>query len=509
VQQRRARPAEQGERQLARVQREGLAWFVANLAFVRVGGIVVTLLLRRLLGPGVSGLFDLAVTPYRFFDSVRNFGVGPVLVYDRGLSRGSADTAWTFNLLLAIALTIVAEATAGPIAHYYGHPGIERLIRILAITYVLTSLASVHGYLLLRRLDFRARSIPGVGQVVIAGVIAVVAAVWTTGTGPLLIREVLSAAVGSVLLWSVCPYLPRLRIDTTVLRRQLRYSVWLGAGLTSLYVSQNADVFIAGHVIHRAADVGFYTTSWRLSFLLVGAISLTVSSVVFPALSQTVPGSAEFGETMLRAVRQTAFAVLPASLCLAAIAPVVVVPLLGSRWGIYRPDYLIISGLALYGGVRALTGVFFEGYKAVGRPWLIAAYNLVKAAIIVPAMIVAAPHGIGALALVYLPVSLIEIPAAVWVAHDVLGTHVRSLAAAIQAPFLAALVSAALTVGAEVLCLRGLHSDDGVALLLGAVTSIVCYFAVLRALDPGLLRETREIMVRGLLVRSSNGEVAV
>lgn len=481
-----------------RIRREGLVWLLANLTVVRLGGTIITLILRRLLGPGISGIFDLALTPYRFFDSVRNFGVGPVLVYERDLDRASADVGWTFNMLLAFALLVLANLLAYPIAQYYHHAGIERLIRLLSLAYVITAAGSVHGFLLLRRLDLRSRSIPGVGQILIAGSVAGVAATWSTGEGPLVLRELLSTTVGTVLLWLVCPYRPHIRLASALLSRQLRYSFWIGSGLMSLYIAQNADVFIAGHVIRKAADVGFYTTSWRITFIVAGIVGIAVSTVVFPALSRA-HDSALFENLLLSALRQTAFVVIPASLTLAAVAPVLIVPVLGERWAPYRSDFGILSVLALYGGARALVAVFFEGYKAVGRPWLLSGYNLVKAAVIVPAMIVAAPHGIRAVAAVYVPLMFVEVPAALVLAKYMLAIRISEVWEAIRMPAFASACTAALTIAVEQWLRSSLHVASTAVLLVCIGAGAFVYLGLMRLLAPQYAAEARELLVSGFV----------
>lgn len=482
-----------------RIRREGLAWLVANLTVVRVGGTITTILLRRLLGPATSGVFDLAVTPYRFFDSLRNFGVGPVLIYEPRLTRTAADTAWTFNVAFAFLLALVANIFASLIAVYFGHPGVERLLRILSIGYVLAAAGSVHGFLLLRELDLRARSIPSVGQIMIGCTAAIIAAVWTTGSGPLVLRELSTVGLGTVLLWLVCPYLPRLRLDHEVLWRQLRYSSWIGAGLTSLYVAQNADVFVAGHVIHSAADVGFYTTSWRLAVIVAGLVSITVATVVFPALSRTAHDPVLFHTTLVTALRQSALVVLPASVFMATLAPVLIVPLLGAKWAPYRGDWVVIAVLALYNGGRTLSGIFFEGYKATGRPWLMCVYNVIKAAVLIPAMVIAAPHGIRAVALVYMPVLVIELPLAVMLAERVLAIPLDDIWKAIRIPCLATVLSALFVLAGERWLVAGIHTGDLRTVLACGLLAVTVYWFAIRLLAPDMLREARTIMVGGLL----------
>src|SRR5579859_6442707 len=192
--------------------REGAFWVLLALAVPKALGAIFTIALRRYLGPGTAGIYDLAYTPYKFLDNFRNFGTGPALVYERMLDRAAANTAWTINMLSAVAVTIIAQLLAHPIAVYYGHPGIEGILRALSITYVFGSISSVHRFLLLRDRNFRARAIPPMAQVAAAGCVAVLFATWSSGAGVLVVREITSAVVGAALLWIIYPFRPTIQL---------------------------------------------------------------------------------------------------------------------------------------------------------------------------------------------------------------------------------------------------------------------------------------------------------
>lgn len=102
--------------------REGAFWVLLAVATPRILGPIFSIVLRRFLGPGASGIFDLAYTPYQFLDSARNFGTGPALVFDRSVSRAMANTAWTLNMLFAVIVTAIAQLLAHPAASQFSLP---------------------------------------------------------------------------------------------------------------------------------------------------------------------------------------------------------------------------------------------------------------------------------------------------------------------------------------------------------------------------------------------------
>ncbi|MBV9279686.1 MAG: oligosaccharide flippase family protein [Chloroflexi bacterium] len=477
--------------------REGAFWVLFALATPKLFGPIFTIGLRRFLGPGAAGIFDEASVPYKFLDNFRNFGTGPALVYERTVSRAAANTAWTLNMIFAVIVTAVAQVLAGPITAYYGHPEVEGVFRVLSIAYVFASITSVHFYLLLRDLDYRARSIPAIGQVIAAGDIAVVFAVWGFGVGALVARELTTVIAGAILLWAIYPFRPKPELVAEHAGRLLRYGVWIGAGLTILYMSQNVDVFIGGHIIRNQSDVGFYTTSWKFAFIAASVFTTVASSMVFPSLSRIQDNMPKLRLTLLKSIRQLGLVMFPAAALLAAVAPVVIIPLLGEKYAAYRSSYLVLTLLAVYAGNRTMLSIFFEAYKSIGKPWLVWAYNTVKLAIMVPAMIYGAQHGIEGLALTYIPVQIVEFPAALWLARRVIGVSPLAVWRAARVPIVTTLLMTAATVAAEIVLLS-IGLGDTPTLAVCVLVGGAVYLGSLLLFDRHLFIEARGILLRGL-----------
>jgi O-antigen/teichoic acid export membrane protein len=483
--------------------REGAFWVLFALVIPKVLGPIFTIGLRRFLGPGVAGTYDLATVPYKFLDNFRNFGTGPALVFERTVSRQVANTAWTLNMIFAVIVTGAAQLFAPLIAAWYGHPEIATVFRILSIAYVFASVASVHSFLLLRDLDFRARSIPPLGQVIAAGDIAVLFAVWGFGAGALIARELVSVIMGAILLWAVYPYRPSIEFIPSIAWKLFRYGFWIGAGLTILYASQNVDVFIGGNVIshhakHGIRDMGFYTTSWKLAFIAASIFTLMASSMVFPTLSRMRDNLPGLRETLLKSIRQLGLVMFPAAWLLAVIAPVLIGPVLGSKWYAYQDTFIVLSLLAVYAGNRTMLSIFFEGYKSIGKPSVVWWYNAVKLAIMAPAMYVAAHQGIVGLAMVYIPVQILEFPAALYLANRLIGVSPVAVARAATTPLVTTFVMSAAVVIVELLLTRGAHLSNTITLLACLLTAAVSYLGTIYVFDRRIIFEARATLVKGL-----------
>jgi O-antigen/teichoic acid export membrane protein len=222
------------------------------------------------------------------------------------------------------------------------------------------------------------------------------------------------------------------------------------------------------------------------------------SSMVFPTLSRMRDNLPGLRQTLLKSIRQLGLVMFPAAALLAVIAPVLIGPILGSKWSMYRDQFIVLSLLAVYAGNRTMLSIFFEGYKSIGKPSVVWWYNAVKLAIMAPAMYFAAHHGIVGLASVYIPVQIIEIPAALYLANRLIGVSPAAVTRAASTPILTTLLMSAAVVIVELALTRGVHLSDAITLAACLVTAAIVYLGTIYIFDKRIILEAKATLVKGL-----------
>jgi hypothetical protein len=188
----------------------------------------------------------------------------------------------------------------------------------------------------------------------------------------------------------------------------------------------------------------------------------------------------------------------PAAALLATVAPVIIVPLLGTKWEHYRSMFIVLTLLAVYAGNRTMLSVFFEAYKSIGKPWIVPIYNGIKLAAMIPAMAIGAQFGIVGLAFVYIPVQIIEFPAALILADRVLDVSPLQVWGASRVPLISTFTMTAATLAVELLMTRGGHVGNTATLGVCLVVAGCTYLGSLYVLDRSIVSEGRAILTRGL-----------
>jgi PST family polysaccharide transporter len=155
------------EEGLSRRTMIGMAWAYGSYAGGRVLVLVATAILARLLTPDDFGLVALALTFTGFLDMLKDFGVAEALVVtDEEEVEDKAETAFVimqFGGLFVFGVTVLL----GPVAAgFYDEPELRWMLPALGLTFVLRSLGATHYALAQKRLDFRARTVAEMADVV-------------------------------------------------------------------------------------------------------------------------------------------------------------------------------------------------------------------------------------------------------------------------------------------------------------------------------------------------------
>jgi O-antigen/teichoic acid export membrane protein len=473
-----------------RSARRGVLWSTIAFAGSKVFAFLATLVLARLLVPAEFGVVAAIVIFLALLEIASSMGLGAAVIYEQEEGVTSRlQTAFTANLLLAVALTGLAVALAPLVAAFFHVPESTDLFRLASLTLLLGSLGTIPDALLLRELDFRRRSLPQVLRALVRGAVAIVLALADFGAASLVWGMLAGTLVSTGLQFALARFRPTLRLDLGELRSMASY----GAGAVALealsLVAGRSDAAIIGRVLGEGA-LGLYTVAFRLPELLIDNMAWNVSIVAFPALARhRTQEERGMARTTLEILRYQAVYALPVAAALAVLAPPLVIVLFGEAWAGAGP---VMSAVAVLSGITALVFPLGDVFKAMGRQRTLVALNLAQLPIAIATIILLAPHGIVAVAWARVAGMLIHGAFVLMIIAGLLRIRRRAVTGA-AVPGL--LTAAGVALGAGVV--RLLWDRAAVLpLLAAALAGAALGLLVLRAFAPAILRELRETLRR-------------
>jgi PST family polysaccharide transporter len=251
-----------------------------------------------------------------------------------------------------------------------------------------------------------------------------------------------------------------------------------GAGAAGLelagVISERAHVVAIGRTLGDGA-LGLFTVAARLPELLIENVAWNVSIVAFPAFAKRRADGEDLAGMTADIVRMQSLYALPLATGMAVLAGPLIVTLFGPAWSGAAG---VAATIAIVSGAGAVIFPIGDVYKALGRQGRLAGLNLYALPLYVAGVIVFAPAGILAVALVRLVTRLLWCAIVVVDAARITGLRLRVLASALR-PAFAAAVGVALGAGAVRLAWPADAAGPLVAgALAGAALGAVALFAV-------------------------------
>lgn len=470
-------------------------WNYASFASGKVLVLVTLAVLARLLTPAEFGIVGFATLALAYLAVLKDLGLGGALIQRKDDTEEAAQTVYTLNLLLGAFLTAATFLAAPLVAGFFDEPLVTPILRVLSVSFLIEALGSVHLVLLARRLDFKRRLVPDIGRSLIKGAVSITAAAMGMGVWSLVWGQLAGVTASSILVRLVVPWRPRLVIHRRLVRPLLGFGMPLVIVNIQYAVWANLDYVVIGRFLGDAA-LGVYTLAYRLPELLIHSIWRVVAGAAFPFFSTLQDEPDLLRRGFLKTIRYSQLLVVPLALGLIITAEPAVGALFGDQWSEAVPIMRILALFTLIASVGYNAG---DVYKAIGKSGILAKLGIIDLVVLAPALIVAAPHGIVAVAWTHTAVALGDTIARLLVARHYISASFRDIGRQLLSAYRAGAVMVAVA-------LPVLWATDGLgrlpSLAATTLTGAAAYLGVLARFSPDDLRRILGWVGLGRLVRS-------
>lgn len=363
--------------------RQGLSWSLLGTVLLRVGNLLLSIMIARIVAPNEFGTFAVALTVWSILGTLAEFGLGADLVRSTE-PETRAPTIATLGVLTSSTLALGMLVAAESIAAAFASPESTGVIRIMALSIALFGLSIVPAAHLQR--EFRQR---GVIACSLAGLAACAIVTWllaSQGAGPeaLAWGQVANQGVIVASLYAVTRSVPRFGLRWSIARDSLRFCLPLAFANLLSWVILAVDNLIVARTL-GPIGLGFYVLAFNVSSWPMSVFGTAVRAVALPAFSQ-IGSESTRNRVLVTSMAPAAMAAGFMAVALAALAQPLIELLFGSRW---VEAALALSGLAVFGGVRVILDLLATFLIAAGSTLEVLLVQFAWLVVMVPAMVLA------------------------------------------------------------------------------------------------------------------------
>jgi PST family polysaccharide transporter len=342
---------------------KGVMWSYLTFVIGKVMVFISTVILARLLMPEDFGLVGLASVIAGYLGTLHTFGVGEAFIQKRFGSEESANATFVLSAVSGVLLFLLSLIITPAAVIFFREPRIQIIFPVLASTYILTGLTTIHDALLVKELKFQQRLLPTFVQSISKGIGSILLALMGYGAWAIVWGVMIGTVAKSVTLVFVSPWRPTRAWDSKVTREIFGFGKYMVLQNIMGALEENIDYLIVGRQL-GTTKLGLYSLGYRAPEMAIMSLPSVISNVVYPAYAKIHDNRELLRRSVLRTIQLVSWVAIPAGVGLAMVSSTFILTFYTSKWETVIPVMQILS---LYAMVYTITYNFGDAYKAMGR----------------------------------------------------------------------------------------------------------------------------------------------
>lgn len=448
---------------------KGVSWSLVEQILTRGINFVIGIILARLLSPTDYGLVGMLAVFIAISQIFIDGGLSSALIRQKNPDEKDYSTVYIINLGLSIFFFFLLFFTAPLIADFYKQPPLKPLLRVIASTLVISSLASVHNTLLTIRVDFKTKSWISIITALVSGAIGIWCAYRGMGVWALAAQSVAATVCCTLLLIVLVRWIPRTGFSKESFKRLFSYSSKLLGSNIIRVIYDNAYPVVIGKRFSAAA-LGYYSRAGQFPGVVNSTISHALGQVTFPILSQIQDDDERLLSVYDKYIKLSSFVIFPVLLGLGGCAKPFILFLLTDKWAECIPLMQVLCFGLL---TNTATNINMNLLYVKGRSDLVLRLEIIKKTLAFAILFASMPFGLMAMCIGQVLYSFIDFYLNTICTKKILGFGIRPQLNA-MAPYLLC----SLCVMGEALLVSSLVSISWLALLISIIVCPITYWLI-------------------------------
>jgi len=413
---------------LTRSAARGATWFGISQALNQGLRFISMIVLARLLFPEDFGVVAMATIVTELALQTIGLGFGDAIIQRKKVTASHLSTAFWSGLALGIVFCGVTVAISPLVADFFGNELVGPVLAVSSLAFVIAPLRSIHGTLLMKRLEFFRFSIGEIGQAVTYVAVAVSMAFAGFGVWSIVLGNLAGQLALVILRWVLCRWHPSIMFSLKSLRDLWGFGSKVVGNKAVNFLSQRLGYFILGTYL-SAAVLGFYDLGYRTANSSRTWLSMAVRRVSFPVFSAVQDEDERLRRGFLKSVTFTSLIAAPLFTGLAIVGPELVKVVFGDKW---IPAVSPMQILCIPMGIAMMKVMVPSLFLAKGRPDIDLKLNIAGVALLVPSLLIGVRFGMVGVAVGVSVVGAILWPASLAFVRRLIGVRIRDYLVALR-----------------------------------------------------------------------------
>jgi O-antigen/teichoic acid export membrane protein len=387
--------------------KNGLKWTLIDQILSQTIFLVFSIFLARILTPSIYGIIGMVTIFSNFAVLFIDLGFSAALIQKKEITAVHFSSVFWLNIGIAILMYSFFYGFAPFISAFYNEPTLTDLIRIICLSFIITSISSVQANILIKELQFKKKVIINWIAMLSGYIVAFLLAFNGYGVWALVMMTLTTALLNSMLYWIVSKWVPLFVFEWKKIKELSHYGLNFFGDTSVNYWSRNFDNFIIAKVL-GSTELGIYTRAYSLMLLPLRNVTTIVTKVMFPAFSQKQDDIELLKKYYLNIIQYIALITFPLMIGLSLVSREFVLLFFGRKWSEMIPILSILSGIGAIQSILSLNGLI---YNSLGKVNIAFKVSIITNIVLIIAFTIGVNYGLIGISYSYLIASaLLMIP---------------------------------------------------------------------------------------------------
>jgi O-antigen/teichoic acid export membrane protein len=333
----------------------------ASLAIISLGALVVY---SRLLSASEFGLFSIVSAIAELLSILASMLFHDALVQRVEVSDLHFDTAFTVGGIISVGLLAICWGAAPYFESLVNQPGSGNVLALTGLMFPCLAASATIVARQRRQFAFKVLALRSMVGRVLGGIAGIAAAVLGAGVWSLVLQQVVTALVGSLVLWLTCDQRPKFRFRAKEFYELVAFGLFSVSSLFLSFSTKRIFTIFAGLLL-GIATAGYLNLAFRTVDVLWAISATAVSQVSLPMLSALQSEPDRLRRVYQKSVEFACLLLYPIFAGIAVTSPEIVQIVFGQQWAAVSPYVAALAYLVLAQAPRLFVTPVLT---AVGRP---------------------------------------------------------------------------------------------------------------------------------------------
>lgn len=370
----------------------GIGWKFAERFLAQGITFVISVILARIIAPEHYGEIAIIMVFIMIADVFVSNGLNQALIQKKNADKTDFSTIFYCSLAISVVLYVILFFTAPLISNFY-NMNLTWPMRICAVKLIISAYNSVQHAYVSRHMIFRRFFFSTLIGTLVSAVVGIVMAYKGFGIWALIGQFLTNSFIDSVVLSFTVNWHPSFIFSKKSAKELLGFgSSCMFANLIGS-IFNNLRTFVIGK-FYPSDQVAFYNKGKNFPDLISENLTSSISSVMFPAMSNHNDDKAKVKELTKTSIRHTSYIIFPMMAGLFAVATPLITVLLTEVW---IESVLFLQLATIHCALHIVTEANLQAMKAIGRGDVVLKLEFIKKPIALLLIIGAIPLGVKAM----------------------------------------------------------------------------------------------------------------